>query len=129
MTRGTSMNRREVLGVMFGSTAALAASALGGAWETKLLAAPSLLMRRIPSSGEEIPAIGLGTWQSFDVGRTATARAGLEQVLHTFVEMGGTLIDSSPMYGSSEEVAGDLAEKLGLQSRLFVATKVWTSGK
>jgi len=85
------------------------------------------LMRRIPASGEMIPAVGLGTWQAFDVG--ADRRAPLEGVLGTFVELGGSLIDSSPMYGRSEEVVGALAVKLGLESKLFVATKVWTSGK
>lgn len=73
--------------------------------------------------------IGLGTWQTFDVGPAAADRAPLEEVLGTFASLGGKLIDSSPMYGNSEEVAGDLAAKLGLRSKLFIATKVWTSGK
>ena len=88
-----------------------------------------MLTRRIPSSGESVPAIGLGTWQTFDVGASAAERAPLEEVLGTFVALGGKLIDSSPMYGKSEEVVGDIAAKLGLRSELFVATKVWTSGK
>ena len=85
--------------------------------------------RPIPSSGESLPAIGMGTWQSFDAGGDAAERAGLQDVLREFVERGGKLIDSSPMYGSSEEVVGDLAAQLGLHPRLFVATKVWTSGR
>lgn len=89
----------------------------------------SILTRPVPSTGEILPVIGLGTWRTFDVGRSAADRAPLEQCLTAFVSLGGTLIDSSPMYGRSEEVVGDLAEKLGLRSRLFVATKVWTSGK
>ena len=72
--------------------------------------------------------IGLGTWQTFDVGGDPAARAPLEAVLGTFVELGGKLVDSSPMYGRSEAVVGEIAGKLGLRSRLFVATKVWTSG-
>ncbi len=88
-----------------------------------------MLTRGIPSSGKVIPVIGLGTWQTFDVRGSAAARAPLESVLSAFVEMGGRVIDSSPMYGSSEEVVGDLVAKLGLRSQLFLATKVWTSGK
>ncbi len=87
----------------------------------------ALLTRPIPSTGEALPAIGLGTWQTFDV--APSARAGLEGVLGAFVELGGSVVDSSPMYGRSEEVVGDLAAKLGVQSTLFLATKVWTSGK
>jgi diketogulonate reductase-like aldo/keto reductase len=88
-----------------------------------------MLTRRIPSSGKVIPVIGLGTWQTFDVGRSPAERATLEQVLSTFVQLGGKVIDSSPMYGRSEEVVGDLVEKLGVRQQLFIATKVWTSGK
>ncbi|TFV93911.1 aldo/keto reductase [Oxalobacteraceae bacterium OM1] len=88
-----------------------------------------MLQRKIPSSGEALPVVGLGTWQTFDVGGDQTARAELKTVLRSFVELGGRLLDSSPMYGSSEEVAGDLAGELKLRAKLFVATKVWTSGK
>jgi diketogulonate reductase-like aldo/keto reductase len=88
-----------------------------------------VLTRRIPSSGEEIPVVGLGTWQTFDVGSRRPARERLEGVLAAFEELGGTLVDSSPMYGSSEEVVGDLAAALGVQPKLFLATKVWTQGK
>lgn len=91
--------------------------------------APDILTRPIPSSKEPLPVIGLGTWQTFDVGDDPAARAALEEVLATFVATGGKLIDSSPMYGSSETVAGDLAAKLELRPKLFVATKVWTRGK
>jgi len=90
---------------------------------------PHVITRRIPSSGEEIPVVGLGTWQTFDVGSRRPARERLEGVLAAFEELGGTLVDSSPMYGSSEEVVGDLAAALGVQSKLFLATKVWTQGK
>lgn len=89
---------------------------------------PSLLTRRIPSSDESLPVIGLGTWQTFDVGDSPAERAPLE-ALRAFVELGGTLVDSSPMYGNAEAVLGDLADKRGLRPRLFIATKVWTSGK
>ena len=87
------------------------------------------MTRKIPSSGEELPAIGLGTWQVFDAGNDSAARAPLRDVLAAFASAGGKLIDSSPMYGSSESVAGDLIADLGLRDKLFVATKVWTSGR
>lgn len=89
----------------------------------------TILTRKIPSSGEEIPAVGLGTWQVFDVGGDAAARAPLGEVLKAFVKAGGSVIDSSPMYGSSESVVGDLAAELKLRRRLFVATKVYTTGR
>jgi len=87
------------------------------------------LTRSIPSSGEPLPVIGMGTWQTFDVGSSPSERAPLEAVLTAFAAGGGRVIDSSPMYGRSEEVAGELMAKLGLRPRLFVATKVWTSGR
>ncbi|MGZ7041164.1 MAG: aldo/keto reductase, partial [Thermoanaerobaculia bacterium] len=88
-----------------------------------------MLTRPIYSSGEELPVIGIGTWQTFDVGASAAERAPLEQVLSEFVAAGGRVIDSSPMYGRSEGVVGDIAAKLGVREKLFLATKVWTTGK
>jgi diketogulonate reductase-like aldo/keto reductase len=85
----------------------------------------AMLTRPIPSTGEKLPVIGMGTWQTFDVADPAP----LEEVLKVFSELGGKLLDSSPMYGKSEQVAGDLLGKLGLREKLFVATKVWTKGK
>lgn len=96
---------------------------------TSSTAAAPLLTRAIPSSGEALPVLGLGTWQTFDVGASREERAPLEEVLRLFVGLGGRLVDSSPMYGRSEEVAGALAEAAGLRTRLFLATKVWTSGR
>jgi diketogulonate reductase-like aldo/keto reductase len=87
------------------------------------------MTRRIPSTGEELPAIGLGTWQVFDAGSDAAARAPLREVIAAFAKAGGKVIDSSPMYGSAESVAGDLVAGLGLRDRLFIATKVWTRGR
>jgi diketogulonate reductase-like aldo/keto reductase len=87
----------------------------------------TIATRPIPSSGEVLPVIGLGTWQTFDVGRTE--RRPLEEVLYRFVDLGGRLVDSSPMYGRSEEVVGEITARLGLRERLFFATKVWTTGK
>ncbi|HYI11904.1 MAG TPA: aldo/keto reductase [Thermoanaerobaculia bacterium] len=88
-----------------------------------------MLTRAIPSTKEQLPVIGLGTWQTFDVGGSASARKPLLDVLALFVQLGGRVIDSSPMYGRSENVVGDLAVELGLRDKLFMATKVWTSGK
>lgn len=93
-------------------------------------AAPKdLITRAIPSTGELLPVIGLGTWQSFDIGSDDPQRAQRQDVLKTFVAMGGKVIDSSPMYGRSEQVVGDLITKLDIRSKLFIATKVWTTGK
>jgi aryl-alcohol dehydrogenase-like predicted oxidoreductase len=119
------MNRRESLRLI---AAAMGAAALPG-MAMSATGDTAILNRKIPSSGESIPAIGLGTWQTFDVGAGPDERAPLEEVLREFVALGGRLIDSSPMYGNSEEVVGDLATGLGLRQKLFIATKVWTSGK
>jgi diketogulonate reductase-like aldo/keto reductase len=88
-----------------------------------------VIRRKIPGTEEYLPVIGMGTWQTFDVGNNSSERANLKQVLQTFIDKGGSLIDSSPMYGTSEEVAGDLAAELGELPSLFMATKVWTRGK
>lgn len=88
----------------------------------------SPLCRTIPSSGEEIPVLGLGTWLTFDV-RSAADKAPLEQCLAEFATVPHGMIDTSPMYGRSEDVIGELMTKLGIRDRIFVATKVWTSGK
>jgi aryl-alcohol dehydrogenase-like predicted oxidoreductase len=88
-----------------------------------------MIVRAIPSSGEEVPVVGLGTWQTFDVGTGPSQRDPLREVLRTFVEQGGRVVDTSPMYGNAERVLGDLTSELQLQSSLFVATKVWTPGR
>jgi diketogulonate reductase-like aldo/keto reductase len=88
-----------------------------------------MLARAIPSSGERLPVIGLGTWSVFDVNLTSENRTQLADVLSLFVKHGGKVIDSSPMYGRAEGVIGELAAKLHLRDSLFIATKVWTAGK
>jgi len=88
-----------------------------------------MLTRTIPSSGDKLPVIGLGTWRAFDVNLSADIRKQLEDVLSLFVKLGGQVIDSSPMYGRAEEVIGDLTSELGIREKLFLATKVWTRGK
>jgi diketogulonate reductase-like aldo/keto reductase len=91
--------------------------------------APGQLQRKIPRSGEAITAMGLGTWQTFDVAGDSAGLAAVRETLRLFAAAGGRMVDSSPMYGSSESVVGDTAAALGLQSALFFATKVWTSGR
>src|SRR6476469_9866040 len=85
--------------------------------------------RSIPSSGEKIPVVGVGTWRTFDAGNNQQKRQTLNQVLRNLVDKKASVIDSSPMYGSSEAVIGDLSEELKLRSSLFMATKVWTNGE
>ena len=85
--------------------------------------------RPIPSSGQPLPVIGLGTWQGFDVGTGADERKPLSDVLAALYTAGGSVVDSSPMYGRSEGVAGDLIEASGARPKTFIATKVWTRGK
>src|SRR5438045_5924207 len=89
----------------------------------------AMLTRTIPSSGEKLPVIGLGTWRAFDVDLTSDVRRQLEDVLSMFVKLGGRVIDSSPMYGRAEEVIGQLTSALAILDKLFLATKVWTRGK
>jgi aryl-alcohol dehydrogenase-like predicted oxidoreductase len=91
--------------------------------------ASSVIERRIPRTGESLPAVGLGTWRVFDVAGNAAETAQAKDTLRAFVELGGRVVDSSPMYGSSESLTGQLAAELGARARLFVATKVWTTGR
>jgi diketogulonate reductase-like aldo/keto reductase len=91
--------------------------------------APQVVRRAIPSSGERLPVIGLGTYQALDVGSTAAEQEPLLDVVRTLTDHGGTLIDSSPMYGRAESVAGDLVATLSLRPKVFLATKVWTTGR
>src|SRR5262245_10327963 len=88
-----------------------------------------IIKRVIPSTGEQLTAVGVGTWQTFDVGNDSAERDPLRGVLKTLIEKGGTVIDSSPMYGRSEKVVGELSSELSLNAKLFIATKVWTSGE
>lgn len=120
------MTRRDALRLLGTASAALAC---GLRPSFAAPAATPMLTRRIPSSGEMLPVIGLGTWQTFDIGDSSAARQPLADVLAAFVELGGRLVDSSPMYGRSEYVLGDLAAQLAVRDRLFIATKVWTTGR
>ena len=119
------MTRREAARLIGASAAGLVLpiSARAASESTTMLA------RTIPSSGEKLPVIGLGTWQTFDVDLTTDNRRQLEEALSLFVKLSGRVIDSSPMYGRAEDVIGELTAALGIRDRLFLATKVWTHGK
>jgi diketogulonate reductase-like aldo/keto reductase len=93
-------------------------------------AAPATLLRKhIPSSGETVPAIGMGTWITFHVGNDTWAREQRAEVLRRFFDLGGGMVDSSPMYGSAEDVIGYCLARIPSDNRLFSATKVWTHGR
>ena len=113
---------------LIGAAAAGTMLPIGLATTQAATGSSSMLARTIPSSGEKLPVIGLGSWSTFDVMGNAELKP-LEEVLSLFVKHGGKVIDSSPMYGRAEEVIGDLAMNLRLRDSLFLATKVWTTGK
>jgi len=118
------MNRRDILKT-------LVAAGTGAAMGTRLLGsegAPARITRAVPRGGERLPVIGLGTYRAFDVGSDAKDRAAVKAVLEAFVEAGGRIVDSSPMYGRAEAVVGELAAASALRARLFMASKVWTTG-
>ena len=91
-----------------------------------LAAGMGLVMNNSTAQEIPLPRIGVGTWQAFDVGGDAAARAPLREVIRL---LDGNVVDSSPMYGRAESVAGDLIAELGKRERLFIATKVWTRGR
>jgi Aldo/keto reductase family len=113
------LSRRAFLG----SLAALAA--LGGRPAGAAAALGPILIKKIPVSGEAVPVIGMGSWITFNVGDDPAMRSERVRVLQAFFEMGGAVIDSSPMYGTSEEVIGHCLAQIG-NGRPFAATKVWT---
>jgi len=104
-------------------------SATAGARAELAVAPPPMLNRKTPKTGELLPVIGLGTYRVFDVASDSSESAELEQVLKLFVAGGGSVVDTSPMYGRAESRIGDLTSKLAMRSSLFFATKVWISGQ
>jgi diketogulonate reductase-like aldo/keto reductase len=121
----TKMTRREAAKLIGGTAAGLVLPiGVRAAGESS-----GMLTRAIPSTGEKLPVIGLGSWQTLDVDLRPDNGKELGDVLSRFVQLGGRAIDSSPMYGKSEEVIGALATERGLHDKLFIATKVWTRGK
>ena len=118
--RQKQLDRRSLL-------AGLGAAGLcAGIGPGRAAATAPLLSRKIPASGEDLPLIGMGTWITFDVGGNITERAQRTEVLQTFFEAGGGMVDSSPMYGSSEAVMGHALGRLRPSKSFFSATKVWT---
>ncbi|UCC56725.1 MAG: aldo/keto reductase, partial [Gammaproteobacteria bacterium] len=117
-------NRREALILMLGAGIGMATG--------RLIAKPAsdaLIIRPIPRSRERIPVVGLGSSDTFEVGPTDAERAPVRAVLERYAGLGGRVIDTSPMYGTAETVIGDVAEQLGIGKKLWLATKVWTSGR
>ena len=115
------LNRREFLALM-GGLGVADGIAIGSA----PTAARPVLKKAIPASGEQLPVIGMGSWITFNVGDNRTLRAARVKVLQAFFDQGGAVIDSSPMYGSSEEVIGHCLARISDKQALFSATKVWT---
>ena len=101
----------------------------GGFLATAARAARKMGTRAIPSTGERLPMVGVGTSRTFDVRLGSESRARLHEVLKVMADAGGTVIDSSPMYGAAERVSGELLADLGARDKYFIATKVWTSGR
>jgi diketogulonate reductase-like aldo/keto reductase len=122
------MTRREAAQVIGGTAAGLLLPIEAARAQAKA-EAQAMLTRTISSSGEKLPVIGLGTWQAFDVDLTSDNRRQLGDVLSLFVKLGGRIIDASPMYGRAEEVIGELTAALGIQEKVFLATKVWTRSR
>jgi len=119
------MNRREWLRI---ALSLLSATAMPTHLARASPSPAELIVRRIPSSGEEIPVIGLGTSGPFEVGEARTERAPLAEVLEAFFAAGGRLIDTSPMYSTAERVLGELQTD-SMRRHAFIATKVWTRGE
>jgi len=115
-----ALSRRGFLASLagLGAAAALAPGSAGAAPGT-------VLKRAIPATGEQVPVIGMGSWITFNVGNNQALRRQRVQVLQAFFDMGGGVIDSSPMYGSSEAVIGYCLERIADTRSLFSATKVW----
>jgi diketogulonate reductase-like aldo/keto reductase len=121
------------MSLRWGRRAWLRLGAAGLAWPVLRTAGqqpkpvPASRQRAIPSSGERLPVVGLGSWITFNVGRDAAARAQCADVMRAFFAAGGRLIDSSPMYGSSQEVIGEGLQRIGARDVVFAADKVWVA--
>jgi len=116
------LNRRRLLSALVATGAAVAVGSRISAAQPD-----AIITRPIPSTDEKLPAVGLGSWITFNVGYDDVARASCAEVMRNFFEAGGRLIDSSPMYGSSQATIGYGLYKLGKPPALFSADKVWTS--
>lgn len=126
MKKTTGISRRQFLELGIELTGAVAAGLI---LPNSVFAAAAPLRKAIPKSGEMLPLIGMGTSRTFDASGNTELLSQLLQVTQTFFDMGGGMIDSSPMYGSSQEVIGQLLAKIKAKQNLFAATKVWITGK
>src|SRR5512136_1746563 len=115
-------NRREFLKAGIGVGASILVP-------PTLARADSLIQRKIPSSGESLPVVGIGTARRYEAVTTEAERAPLREVLRRFAEMGGKVIDTAPSYGTAESVVGDLVAGLKSREALFIATKLGTYGR
>ena len=116
--------RREVMGLV--AAGAVAGHLPQAAWSADN---SRMVTRSIPRTEETVPVIGMGSSNTFDVGRDTAEREPLREVLRLFIQAGGAVIDTSPMYGRSEEVLGDLFAELKMRQKIWLATKVWTQGR
>ncbi|HEY5824386.1 MAG TPA: aldo/keto reductase [Cyclobacteriaceae bacterium] len=116
------MNRRE-------SLQHLAALGLLPLMPSSLLNSDKIATRPIPKTGEQLPIVGVGTWETFDVDKNAQDLQLLRDLLKVLTDKGGKIADTSPMYGFAEKTLGDLSTELELNNKMFLATKVWTQGK
>ena len=123
MSHFSTINRRGLIRSLAGAAAVM----ILRPWPATASLISPLLSRRIPSTGEELPLVGLGSWGVFNVGEDRAARDACAAVLKASFDAGGRLIDSSPMYGSSAAVIGYGLEKLGMPKQVFSADKVWIS--
>lgn len=128
--RDNALSRKDFLKL---SAAGLAATAMGGLAPGRTGAASerseAMRTRTIPSSGDSLPVVGLGTWQQFDVAKDAPEINRLSKVIRRLFDNGGSVIDSSPMYGAAEARVGEILSELDTHDEAFLATKVWTRGR
>ena len=116
-----NISRRDMLKITVGASASIT---MGIAPVPSNILQPKLLIARsIPSTGEKIPVVGIGTARRYDIGLSPEERAPLKEVLNEFIEMGGKVVDTAPSYGSAEEVVGDIVKELNGREKIFFATK------
>ena len=117
-----NISRRDMLKITVGASASIA---MGTPPISSDILQPKLLITRsIPSTGEKIPVVGIGTARRYDAGLSPEERAPLKEVLKKFIEMGGKVVDTAPSYGSAEQVVGDIVKELNSREKIFFATKV-----
>jgi len=126
MSKPENINRRQFIEKGIGLAGAVAS---GFIYSGSVNAALTSIRKAIPKTGEMLPVIGMGTSRTFDASGDAELLARLMRVTQTFFDLGGGMIDSSPMYGASQKVLGKLLPKVNGKKNLFAATKVWIEGK